>query len=418
MATGNQVAASSATKQNNDGKTTVLVIPKRKVTYVLDISASSANLNMPYAIAVNGKALSVYNNKPARVSGNKGKIEVMVDAGKTVSLFLNSDARPSYRTQAVYAITPTDRNVVVTIKEKKGKHTDSDTPILKTKATEEGKPDEYTAPLTGDIWMKVSHKYSAAEAKFLTPIATSPAISTAVENIYEPLMSAILNIPVAAENGKPAMNIEIKFQDSENPKDNITQYSLLKDGLTRVHPAGYAALFKAAVENRIPSLTITSCWRPMVGSIAHRAGLGLDVNYVGTVRLNREELSKPGAVNTANVSEEEKRLFQELKQREKELADLKKTGASKEDIDNASKDRREANKRWEEERNGNEPDSVKKFRGSLLNEKQSVAQLFDPWYMDANTQDNVSATPNRQENGNEKLHAHHLHITVKEQKIL
>lgn len=418
MATGNQVAASSTTKQSNDGKTTVLVTPKRKVTYVLDTSASSANLNMPYAIAVNGRALSVYNNKPARVSGNSGKIEVVVDAGKTVSLFLNSDAHPSYRTQAVYAITPTDRNVVVTIKEKKGKHTDSDLPILKTKATEDGKPDEYTAQLTGDIWMKVSHKYSAAEAKLLIPAATTAAISTAVEHIYKPLMSATLKIPVGAENGKPAMNIEIKFQDSENPKDNITQYALLKDGLTRVHPAGYAALFKAAVENRIPSLSITSCWRPMAGSIAHRAGLGLDVNYVGPVRLNREELNKPGAVDTANVSEDEKQLFRDLKQREKELADLRKSGASKEDIDNASKDQREANRRWEDERNGNEPESVKKFRESLLSDKQSVTQLFDPWYMDANTQDNVLATPNRQKNGNEKLHAHHLHITVKEPKIL
>jgi hypothetical protein len=38
--------------------------------------------------------------------------------------------------------------------------------------------------------------------------------------------------------------------------------------------------------------------------------------------------------------------------------------------------------------------------------------------MDANTRDDVDATPNMQNDDNDNLHAHHLHVTVYEPKIL
>ena len=59
--------------------------------------------------------------------------------------------------------------------------------------------------------------------------------------------------------------------------NNIPGFDLLGGGLTRVHPGGYAALINAALANGVSSIKMNSCWRPMVGSIAHRAGLGLDV---------------------------------------------------------------------------------------------------------------------------------------------
>ena len=49
---------------------------------------------------------------------------------------------------------------------------------------------------------------------------------------------------------------------------------------------------------------------------------------------------------------------------------------------------------------------------------QRVKQLYDPWYMDDNTRDKLPAQPNTQINSNETLHAHHLHITVLDTKIL
>ncbi|PQO91441.1 hypothetical protein C5614_25810 [Massilia phosphatilytica] len=72
---------------------------------------------------------------------------------------------------------------------------------------------------------------------------------------------------------------------------------------------------------------------------------------------------------------------------------------------------------WNAERDRNEPDEVRLFRASLLKCK-SVAQVFDPWFMDQDTRDNVAPMPNLQINKNEGLHASHLHITVYEPKIL
>lgn len=400
------------------------VTPKRKVTYIFDTRATSAQLKIPYAVAVNGKVLPVYANKPAKVSGGNGKIEVVVDAGSTVSLFLNSDAHPSYRTAPVYAVRPTQRDIVVKVKEKGGKHQDSDRPTLVNASAQQAGTDEYTAPLTGNIWMKVSHRYTSAEALSLLPNITLPEIRTAVASIYGPLAHPSLILDLPATPGKGAIRVKIVFSDSENPRDNITDYELLSDGLTRVHPAGYAALLHAAVENGTTSLNVTSCWRPLLGSIAHRAGLGLDVNYVDNIRLNREELRQSKAVHTPNVSTQEKSLFTELEASRKKVAALLNQGASKAEVETAQLLAGMAQRRWVDEVRNGEPRSVKDFRESLLRDG-NVNQLFDPWYMDLNTHDNQPPEPNMQRpnvNGkgksNEQLHANHLHITVREPRIL
>lgn len=74
-------------------------------------------------------------------------------------------------------------------------------------------------------------------------------------------------------------------------------------------------------------------------------------------------------------------------------------------------------KAWNAERDANEPAKVKLFRASLLH-CTCVVQLFDPWYMDANTKAGQNPEPNMQKTSNETLHAHHLHVTVFEPKIL
>lgn len=55
---------------------------------------------------------------------------------------------------------------------------------------------------------------------------------------------------------------------------------------------------------------------------------------------------------------------------------------------------------------------------NALKDHSMVKQFFDPWYMDSNTRDKVDASPNEQCTDNEKLHAHHLHITVNEPDLL
>lgn len=80
----------------------------------------------------------------------------------------------------------------------------------------------------------------------------------------------------------------------------------------------------------------------------------------------------------------------------------------------------EAKKQWDAERNAAEPAHARLFRTSLLR-CRCIGQLFDPWYMDANTLDETPPEPNMQRGdttSNERLHAHHLHLTVHEPKIL
>ena len=282
------------TKLNKDSATDVKVVVKRKVTYIF-VAKSSANLSIPYAVAINGVVAAKYKSKPLRVSGANGKIIIEnLDVGDKVTLYLNSDAHPSYRSAPVYEVTVQDKDISVTITEKTGKHDDSDTPTqvkAKDEAVEAKKTiDSYTAPLTGDIWMKVSHKYTSAEVDALVPADSTSEVIAALKSIYSGLSKAELKVKIPATGTSKERTLTVTFEDSNNPKTNISTYSLLSDGLTRVHPGGYAALFNAALENNISSLTVTSCWRPMLGSIAHRAGLGLDVNYVGGTHINRQEL--------------------------------------------------------------------------------------------------------------------------------
>ena len=459
------------TQLDKETATDVKVVVKRRVTYIF-IAKSSENLSIPYAVSINGAVPAKYQDKPKRVSGANGEILIEnLNVDDKVALYLNSDAHPSYRTAPVYEVTVQDKDIQVTVTEKSGKHSDSDQPTQvkdKDAAIEAKKTvDTYTAPLTGDIWMKVSHKYTSAEVDALIPADTSPEVIAAVKSIYAILSKAELKMGLPAKGADEARTLTVVFEDSQNPRANITAYTLLSDGLTRVHPGGYAALFNAALENNIPSLTLTSCWRPMLGSIAHRAGLGLDVNMVGGTRMNREELrnsllpsTKTGkdgkkvstpAANAGNnndqdnVTDQEVTLFKEYEdaivarkqadaesdaaknalknskltadERAKAVERLKAATVAQ---DSATKRRNQAEKAWNDERNTHEPDNIKLYRASLL-KCSCVKQLFDPWFLDGDTQDKVDPEVNMQRGPsttNERLHAHHLHVTVFEPKIL
>ena len=461
MTTNKTPVATSVAKPNNAGGVTkVLVAGKRKVTYVFN-ATSSKGLKIPYAVAVNGKTLPEFATRPGRVSGDGDRIVTVVDAGARVALFLNSDAHPSYRTAPVYEVTAGERDVVVRITEKSGKHADSDTPVRKASSTTDAagtgdkaasppEADEYTAPLTGDIWMKVSHKYAASEVEALLPKNTSAAVTAAVKSIYDGLAEAKLQIVEPGPNGK---RLDVTFADSDNPKNNITSYTLLKDGLPRVHPAGFAAAFNAALESGVESIQLSSCWRPMLGKIAHRAGLGLDVSYLGKIKLDRQELrtslsagkTTGNGKDDDNVSDAEVKLFREFEEATKEKAKadaaLKAARAAAENPKLSPEDKAKAvqaekeaaaaqeksataqikaEKAWTNERDKNEPAKVKLYRTSLL-KCSCVKQLFDPWFMYVDAKG--KAEPNMQRgptptSTHERLHAHHLHVTVDEPKIL
>jgi hypothetical protein len=114
---------------------------------------------------------------------------------------------------------------------------------------------------------------------------------------------------ILVEPRPPERRVTVTIQDSNNAVSNIaTGYTFFEEGLKRVHPAAYAPFFTAAIASGAASMTINSGWRPMLGSIAHRAGLGIDVSILGPTVLNRDGLTV-GNVASLNVSAAEKALF-------------------------------------------------------------------------------------------------------------
>jgi hypothetical protein len=194
-------------------------------------------------------------------------------------------------------------------------------------------------------------------------------------------------------------------------------------------------------------MIVTSGWRPMLGSIAHRAGLGLDVGYLQRegrrIVINRAELVNPTVAKHGFVSERERELYdaqlatgKSIVEARKELREAKenlvnsgnstKTSELTRSLEKAEKsleDKEKANSSassdWNEERNKNEPFAMRTFRSSLARSR-GVHQIYDPWYMDSNSHDEIAAIPNRQRNSepNETIHSDHLHITVYEPNLL
>lgn len=439
-------ATTAQTQLNKDTYTDVLVSGKRKVTYVFKIP-SSDKLNLPYAVAINGKVRDSFKDRPKKIRTSTESITVEnVAPGESVALYLNSDAHPDFRKFLVYAVTPNERDVIVTISEKRGRHSDSDKPIKteEIQLKDNKKIDSYTAVLTGDIWMRISHAYSSSEVEALLSSETIVTIKDTIKSIYEGLSQPLIKFALTnAQESSSTKLITLRFSDPTNARNNIHQNSdILNDSLKRVHPTAFAAVINAAIEAGISTVSITSTWRPVLGSIAHRAGLGLDVNLIDSTRLNREELTANTAIDTNNVSEREKELYKILKDKtsnkilanqelEKAQADVRKAKNNPGLMIDAKRKLQEAEQKnaiaeeelksarieWNKEKDKNEPDDIRRFRAALMKSKY-ITQIYDPWVMDDNVKDELTASANLQINKNEMTHKDHLHITVYEPKLL
>lgn len=417
-----------------------------KVTYKITQKITDT-LRFVHAVAVNGKVLAQYASAPETVwlaMGKSGEIPVPgLKRGDKVGLYIGSDACADWRKHLVYEVEVITTDVIVHITEVKGKAGDGAKdakPEVDAKKLDPGTM-HYNAVLNGRIWMRCSHVYLPSEVDARLPAGTLPQVAAAVHSLYEwmtptsatSIPTLVVNVP--AQGNKPARSVRLEFPPGEasNCTDNIAGFDLMLHGVPRVHPGGYAALINAALDNGVTRLRMTSCWRPLTGSIAHRVGLGLDVNYVGDVRLNRQELVQgkaPSADADANVSDEEKGLYRawlvadrEQKGAQKEFDRVKLVGTKEEKaaatarLGKAREAEVKTKNEWNKERDKYEPSKVKAFRESLYT-CSCVRQLFDPWYMDSNAGDTVPATPNTQLSDNETTHAHHLHITVLDKKVM
>lgn len=398
--------------------TTVPVRSRCSVCYEFDTRATTAELLIPYRVSINGKVQATANGKPHTLSKTDRKIKLQVDPGSHVALYLNSDVHPDYQCNPVYAVEVGDRDVLVKITEQKGRIGHAQ-PVVGMPASRPadkpgGRPmDCYQALLIGDIWMAVSHLYTVAEAEALMPPDTAPAIRNAVRSIYAGLATPGLQVQFPASDSMPAKILKVSFAEADNVQANITHCPLLTGVLPRTHPYAYAALLTEAHKVGVTDMLVTSCWRPMLGSIVHRAGLGLDVAYISSaserVKINRVGLLKKGRSNNENISDREKLLFDEYEAAKQHAHAVLATEPQ------AKSEERLARESWEEEKDKTEPKLMRNLREGLRTH-QFIGQLFDPWYMEVNTK-NHHRSANEQHTRNESIHANHLHLTIRESKI-
>lgn len=436
----------------------------RRVRYIfktgewVNPSVSEKNLSsIPFALAIDGKIQPEYKNHHRIVNAGQ-YIEVWVEPGKKVHLYLNSDAWVQYRQEPVFEITPKERHVDVIIHERRGKLGDLNTPKFVATREVKGKSggdacvtkvDEYESILSGDTWLRVSHKYTSGEADTLMPADTPQRIKDAVKAIYGGKVGTSFTVP--DDKGKPS--VEVSVEAASNPQENVSGFNNSTDGLPRVHPNAWVALIEAAESAGVKKVVTSSAWRPLLGSVLHRSGLALDVQYLDGVRMNRATLdpdNKGGPKAGTNVSDSEAEVFRKYMEAEKEAKAAQeelenartaakvaakvaeKPGGTPEEIQ-ARKDalkkaqekaaqaqikrdtkvqaNEDAEKAWAKKLEDDEPKSMKSYRASLLKCK-CVQQVFDPWYIDTNAHDNKPPKPNTLRSGIEDLHKHHLHITV------
>lgn len=438
-------SAGSCTLTQAGAVTDVPVGQKCSVTYTFNTKASgAANLAIPYAVALNGTVLPEYEEKPRSLGGDR-KIKLKVAPGSKIALYLNSDARQGFRTHPVYAVEVGRRDVEIDITERLGRG-NTETAVLGpptcTLAADGKRFDKYIATLTGDVWMKISHLYTRAEASEILPADTDPIIRAAVLSIYAPLTSRALTIHFPPVDEMPSQVVTLTFEEQQQSVNANTSYCpLLSHVLPRTHPKCYLALITEARTAGVTKLCVSSAWRPSFGSIAHRAGLGLDVYYIeggaAQLNLNRKALTNKTQRSGANVSQDEKELYEELTAKDREASaktkyaeDCAKAARSApSDATLAEKSRvasdaaqisvRAADKAraaWRAKVEANQPALMKSLR-SRLSARKDVSQILDPWYVDLATRDETPAKPNEQRSDLEQAHNNHLHITIHEPKI-
>jgi hypothetical protein len=388
------------------------------VTWQFDTaSGSGKNLRgLPYFIAqMDGdKPTPLFEGQRVQILAQSNKIRQKIAYGKDVALFLGSDAKAKYRTKPLFRVTAEEplTDIVVNVKEIDGKEYDAalEVPALKE---ESGTKRVYRASLYGDTWLSFSHKYTSEEAEEMTKDAP-PEVRKAVVSIYkgEPLATQNrITLDVQKPNGT-TLKIVWPSDAFDNCKRNVSVISGMesakREAMPRVHPNTYQAFMQAAFEMDAQELEVNSGWRPMLGSVLHRIGVGLDV---GRIRVSGSDRQYR---RTATAAENQ---YSSLK-REKAalLAKKNRTDAENERLNAIKIEEPGAAKKALEAISANEHSDLKTFTSKLRGNTE-VRQTFDPWQMEDNTADKAAPAPNMLKTGNEILHKTHLHITVFDEEL-
>lgn len=401
------------------------------------------------------------------------------EPGTTVGFCINVDAKKKFREYPLWQVTAGDNDIVVDVFETYGQNALDDSAKKATTRDEGSKSqphpvDYYTAQLSGAVWMRSTHPFTEADVDSLQADVATEAVKAALKKIYKAEFVKVgtdfaVDIP-RQQDDKDTTSTRLFWIRSENGNciNNINALKVEQEVPRRIHPAAYAAAAKAAHEAGVTEIQFTNSWRPMLGSMAHRSGLGLDIKWLAAGkekhRLNRDGLlnkgttdkNKDGIVDDSkghgNISVEEQQAYNDWKASEAEKIKLKKASdiaeankeAKSKNLAVATKTRNgakiadaqqelekaqeensaaadaltkanvkveEKNTAWSDQVKKHEPGLVGKYRRHLMHEK-IVTQVIDPWYIDLATHDKAEPVPNEQNNATAKQHNNHLHITI------
>jgi hypothetical protein len=387
------------------------------VTWEFDTSRGSGKAldGLPYFIA----EMSGSQGKPL-VDGQRiglmrnNKIRQKVPFGKVVALYLGNDAKSQYRSTPLYQVSVEEglTDIVVKVAETKGLNYQPSEEVPHNGVVN-GMKKTFAAKLFGTTWMNFSHKFTEAEAAE-PATGESQELQDALKKIFggAPIVGAgVISLNVVKPNKR---NLTILWRPSafDNCRHHIpaiTGLAAAKNELIpRVHPQTYKAFLKAAFEIDAEELQIESGWRPMLGSVLHRIGVGLDVAniQVGGVPHTFSRNATAAEREYKDLMEQKKRLAEKRNRTEEEsrrLAEIRAIEAAKANAADAAI------------HNG-ETSTMRSFTAKLRT-NADVRQTFDPWEMDTDTGDNLSAVPNRLATGSETLHQTHLHITVRDSQL-
>lgn len=385
------------------------------VTWKFDTSGGSGKVlnTLPYIVVkIEGGTASLLLEGDKVELMRNNIVRRKVPRGTEVALFLGSDAKEKYRSAPMFKVLAEDgfTDIVVKVAEKRGLDYSAALEIPHAPVVA-GTKKTYSAELHGTSWMKFSHKYAEAEAEQMTASAKAE-VQRSVKQIYSGTATVgggTIRLSVTKPN-QQTLKIVWPAEAFGNCMANIPSVPDLdackSEIIARVNPRTYQAFVEAAFEIDAEEMVISSGWRPMLGSILHRIGVGLDVKKV-TVN------GSPKVFNRGPTAEEN--TYHQAIAERKQLEKFKKNGTITPE-QTARLNVLKAEEPGKLERasdaiTNNEAAVLKAFTKSLRGNAH-VRQTFDPWEMDVNTRDNKDATQNDLSDSNEKLHKNHLHITV------
>lgn len=388
------------------------------------VHAVSKLTSLKYRIVRNGSEQLALN----KLGANGKTITVPVCAGDRVGIQLGADTKSMFRRRILYEIVADPGVNIVTIREHRGKvnigawnNREVGKGVSKADSNQNGR---WQGEMWGDTWALFSPRYTVAEAtKILREVGVSEDWIEIVCRIYRDDLSDAGEAQYAqlrgALTGVKRLRIELVLDDPttifwensafSNCRENIRGTYLAEEPpesipliefVGRVSPLAYYAAFKAAVDARIDEIHLSSGWRPMIGSVLHRVGVGLDVNYLLDDGQKKERVMLASAqanqrykksVQILNLEE----LSYRTPEQDAQLVQLRNQVVTIE-----------------------ETPLVKAYREKLKKSPQ-IRQLFLPWYMRANNPNvpDKIEDMNKGISNNERLHKDHLHITANDPEI-